>query len=153
MELLRVNRDHSLTKVGVGTKSGFCPANQLLANWRSFANQPADDAIGSGDVGKSLARGFAGSGHAVKIGSRSPEKLRDFVAQTHGVSSGTFDETANEDDTVMQKNGVSLLIDPMSYQYLIGAEIDYTEGLEGAQFVIKNPNATTTCGCGSSFSV
>jgi len=64
----------------------------------------------------------------------------------------TFDEVKNEDDTVMEKNGVQLLIDPMSYQYLVGAEIDYQEGLEGAQFVIKNPNATTTCGCGSSFS-
>jgi Fe-S cluster assembly iron-binding protein IscA len=53
----------------------------------------------------------------------------------------TFDEVTNEDDTVMEKNGVSLLIDPMSYQYLVGAEIDYTEGLEGSQFVIKNPNA------------
>src|SRR2546430_1366745 len=56
--------------------------------------------LGSGDVGKSLARGFAGSGHAVKIGSRSPEKLRDFVAQTHGVSSGTFDETAKFSDLI-----------------------------------------------------
>ena len=65
----------------------------------------------------------------------------------------TFDETQNEDDTVMEKNGVQLLIDAMSFQYLTGAEIDYTEGLEGAQFVIKNPNATSTCGCGSSFSV
>ena len=65
----------------------------------------------------------------------------------------TFDEVQNEDDAVMEKNGVQLLIDPMSYQYLTGAEIDYSEGLEGAQFVIKNPNATTTCGCGSSFSV
>ena len=64
----------------------------------------------------------------------------------------TFDEAVNEDDTAMEKNGVTLLIDPMSYQYLVGAEIDYTEGLEGAQFVIKNPNATSTCGCGSSFS-
>jgi iron-sulfur cluster insertion protein len=64
----------------------------------------------------------------------------------------TFDEVKNEDDAVMEKNGVMLLIDPMSYQYLVGAEIDYQEGLEGAQFVIKNPNATTTCGCGSSFS-
>ena len=51
-----------------------------------------------------------------------------------------------------EKNGVTLLIDPMSYQYLVGAEIDYTEGLEGSQFVIRNPNATSTCGCGSSFS-
>ncbi len=70
-----------------------------------------------------------------------------------GSSGFTFDEISNEDDTVMEKNGVKLLIDPMSYQYLIGAEIDYTEGLEGAQFVIKNPSATSTCGCGSSFSV
>lgn len=83
-------------------------------------------------------------------------KLRVFVSG--GGCSGfqygfTFDEIANEDDTVLDKNGVKLLIDPMSFQYLVGAEIDYTEGLEGSQFVIKNPNATTTCGCGSSFSV
>ena len=83
-------------------------------------------------------------------------KLRVFVSG--GGCSGfqygfTFDEVQNEDDTVMEKNGVMLLIDPMSYQYLAGAEIDYSEGLEGAQFVIKNPNATSTCGCGSSFSV
>jgi len=82
-------------------------------------------------------------------------KLRVFVSG--GGCSGfqygfTFDEVTNEDDTVIEKNGVSLLIDPMSFQYLVGAEIDYTEGLQGAQFVIKNPNATTTCGCGSSFS-
>ena len=64
----------------------------------------------------------------------------------------TFDEAINEDDTSMQKNGVTLLIDPMSLQYLAGAEIDYQENAEGAQFVIKNPNATSTCGCGSSFS-
>ena len=64
----------------------------------------------------------------------------------------TFDEITNEDDTTMTKNGVSLLIDAMSYQYLVGAEIDYKDDLEGAQFVIKNPNATSTCGCGSSFS-
>jgi iron-sulfur cluster insertion protein len=86
----------------------------------------------------------------------NPElKLRVFV--TGGGCSGfqygfTFDEETAEDDTRMEKNGVVLLIDPMSYQYLIGAEIDYQEGLEGAQFVIKNPNATSTCGCGSSFS-
>jgi len=87
----------------------------------------------------------------------NPElKLRVFV--TGGGCSGfqygfTFDEEIAEDDTRMDKNGVTLLIDPMSYQYLVGAEIDYQEGLEGAQFVIKNPNATSTCGCGSSFSV
>ena len=65
----------------------------------------------------------------------------------------TFDELVNDDDTQMSKNGVTLLIDPMSLQYLMGAEIDYKEDLQGAQFVIKNPNATTTCGCGSSFTV
>ena len=64
----------------------------------------------------------------------------------------TFEQTLGEDDTVVEKNGVKLLIDPMSYPYLAGAEIDYSEGLEGAQFVIRNPNASTTCGCGSSFS-
>src|SRR5258705_4414298 len=82
-------------------------------------------------------------------------KLRVFV--TGGGCSGfqygfTFDEAVSDDDTTMVKNGVTLLIDPMSYQYLVGAEIDYQEGLEGAQFVIKNPNAQSTCGCGSSFS-
>ena len=83
-------------------------------------------------------------------------KLRIFV--TGGGCSGfqygfTFDETMAEDDTAMVKDGVTFLVDAMSFQYLMGAEIDYTEGIEGAQFVIKNPNATTTCGCGSSFSV
>ncbi len=83
-------------------------------------------------------------------------KLRVFV--TGGGCSGfqygfTFDEVQNEDDTTMEKNGVTLLIDSMSMQYMMGAEIDYTEGLEGAQFVIRNPNAVSTCGCGSSFSV
>ena len=82
-------------------------------------------------------------------------KLRVFVSG--GGCSGfqygfTFDEVQNDDDTAMEKNGVTLLIDAMSYQYLVGAEIDYQEGIEGAQFVIKNPNATSTCGCGSSFS-
>ncbi len=82
-------------------------------------------------------------------------KLRVFVSG--GGCSGfqygfTFEEDVQEDDTAMEKNGVTLLIDPMSYQYLVGAEIDYQESVEGAQFVIKNPNATSTCGCGSSFS-
>ena len=65
----------------------------------------------------------------------------------------TFDETVQEGDTEVKNDGVTLLVDPMSYQYLVGAEIDYKEDLSGAQFVIRNPNATTTCGCGSSFSV
>ncbi len=65
----------------------------------------------------------------------------------------TFDENITEGDIIVETEGVKLLIDPMSVQYLFGAEIDYTEGLEGAQFVIRNPNASSTCGCGSSFSV
>ncbi|WP_298608652.1 iron-sulfur cluster insertion protein ErpA [uncultured Thiothrix sp.] len=81
--------------------------------------------------------------------------LRVFV--TGGGCSGfqygfTFDEAEGDGDTMVENGGVKLLIDPMSFQYMVGAEIDYTEGLEGAQFVIRNPNATTTCGCGSSFS-
>lgn len=93
-------------------------------------------------------------------------KLRVYV--TGGGCSGfqygfTFDESVNEDDTVVTRavqsdaqgvdnNTVQLLVDPMSFQYLAGAEIDYKEDLEGAQFIIRNPNAKTTCGCGSSFS-
>jgi len=86
----------------------------------------------------------------------NPElKLRVFVqgGGCSGFQYGfTFDEIVNDDDTQMNKNGVTLLIDAMSLQYLAGAEIDYKDDLQGAQFVIKNPNATTTCGCGSSFS-
>ena len=83
-------------------------------------------------------------------------KLRVFV--TGGGCSGfqygfTFDENIQDGDTQIENDGVTLLVDPMSFQYLVGAEVDYKEGLEGSQFVIKNPNATTTCGCGSSFSV
>ena len=80
-------------------------------------------------------------------------KLRVFVqgGGCSGFQYGfTFDETINDDDTTIDKEGVQLLVDPMSFQYLVGAEIDYKDDLEGAQFVIRNPNATTTCGCGSS---
>ena len=82
-------------------------------------------------------------------------KLRVFVqgGGCSGFQYGfTFDEEAAEDDTRMVKGGVTLLIDPMSLQYLTGAEIDYQQNVEGEQFVIRNPNATSTCGCGSSFS-
>lgn len=82
-------------------------------------------------------------------------KLRVYVSG--GGCSGfqygfTFDEEVNEDDTCIEKAGIKVLIDAMSIQYLTGAEIDYKEDINGAQFVIRNPNATTTCGCGSSFS-
>lgn len=83
-------------------------------------------------------------------------KLRVFVSG--GGCSGfqygfTFDENIEEGDTQVQKQGVTLLIDPMSIMYLGGAEIDFSDGVEGAQFVIRNPNASTTCGCGNSFAV
>lgn len=82
-------------------------------------------------------------------------KLRVFI--TGGGCSGfqygfTFEEDISEGDTQVEKGGVMLLIDPTSYQYLVGSDIDYSDGIEGSQFVIRNPNATSTCGCGSSFS-
>lgn len=88
---------------------------------------------------------------------QNPElKLRIYI--TGGGCSGfqygfTFDENIENGDSKAESEGVTLLIDPISYQYLTQAEIDYKEDLQGAQFVVRNPNATTTCGCGSSFSV
>lgn len=99
---------------------------------------------------------------AAKVKSLIDEEGNDALMLRVFVSGGgcsgfqygfTFDESIAEGDTVVEKGDVKLLIDPTSFQYLVGGEIDYTEGLEGAQFVIRNPNATTTCGCGSSFSV
>ena len=83
-------------------------------------------------------------------------KLRVYI--TGGGCSGfqygfTFDEAVNDGDSVIEKEGVTLVVDPMSLQYLIGGTVDYTEGLEGSRFFVNNPNATTTCGCGASFSV
>ncbi len=98
---------------------------------------------------------------ATKVGELIAEegnnalKLRVYVSG--GGCSGfqygfTFDEEVNEDDTLVERGGVTVLIDAMSIQYLTGAEIDYKEDVSGSQFVIRNPNAKTTCGCGSSFS-
>lgn len=83
-------------------------------------------------------------------------KLRVFV--TGGGCSGfeygfTFDEDADEEDTAFENSGVTLLVDSLSYQYLVGAEIDFMEDLQGSRFVVNNPNATTTCGCGNSFAI
>ena len=83
-------------------------------------------------------------------------KLRLYV--TGGGCSGfsygfAFDDQLNDDDTRIDKDGVTLVVDAMSLQYLVGADIDYEDGLEGSRFVIHNPNAQTTCGCGSSFSM
>ncbi|AWX13363.1 iron-sulfur cluster insertion protein ErpA [Mergibacter septicus] len=90
-------------------------------------------------------------------GEENPNlKLRVYI--TGGGCSGfqygfTFDEQVNEGDITIEKTGVMLVVDPMSLQYLIGGTVDYTEGLTGSRFIVDNPNATTTCGCGSSFSI
>lgn len=86
------------------------------------------------------------------------DKLCLRVYVTGGGCSGfqygfSFDDQVAEDDTVVEKDGVRLLLDPLSYPYLVGSEVSYEEGLQGSRFVINNPNAATTCGCGSSFSV
>ena len=83
-------------------------------------------------------------------------KLRVFVTggECSGFSYGfTFDEDSAEDDAAIERDGVTVLVDPMSYPYLAGAQIDYREDLSGAQFVIDNPNASSTCGCGNSFAI
>ena len=107
---------------------------------------------------------------SINLSARAIKKVRDLVAEeeneqlklrvfiTGGGCSGfqygfTFDELIADDDTALETEGVTLLVDPMSLQYLAGSVVDYTEGLEGSRFVVNNPNATATCGCGSSFSV
>lgn len=99
---------------------------------------------------------------AAKVGELIAEEGNDHLKLRVYVSGGgcsgfqygfTFDEEPNDDDTLIEKNGVTVLIDAMSIDYLRGAEIDYKEDVSGSQFVIRNPNASTTCGCGSSFSV
>ena len=107
---------------------------------------------------------------SINLSASAVKKVRDLVAEeendqlklrvfiTGGGCSGfqygfTFDELMADDDTALEKEGVTLLVDPMSLQYLAGSVVDYTEGLEGSRFVVNNPNATATCGCGSSFSV
>lgn len=92
------------------------------------------------------------------IDEEGNDDLKFRVYVTGGGCSGfqygfTFDESFAEDDAQIEKEGITVLIDAMSYPYLVGAELDYEEGLQGAKFKIKNPNASSTCGCGSSFSV
>lgn len=107
---------------------------------------------------------------SINLSARAVRKVRELVAEeenqdlklrvyiTGGGCSGfqygfSFEEAAAEDDATIEKDGVTVLVDPMSFQYLMGSEVDYTEGLEGSRFVVNNPNATTTCGCGASFSI
>ena len=107
---------------------------------------------------------------SINLSARAVQKVRDLVTEeendqlklrvfiTGGGCSGfqygfSFDELQEEEDLALQRDGVTLLVDPLSLQYLMGAEVDYKESLQGSQFVIRNPNAKSTCGCGSSFSV
>ncbi len=107
---------------------------------------------------------------SINLSARAVSKVRELVAEeendnlklrvyiTGGGCSGfqygfAFEDEAAEDDAAIEKDGVTVLIDPMSFQYLVGSEVDYTEGLEGSRFVVNNPNASTTCGCGASFSI
>ena len=107
---------------------------------------------------------------SINLSARAVRKVRELVAEeenqalklrvyiTGGGCSGfqygfSFEESAAEDDAAIEKDGVTVLVDPMSFQYLVGTEVEYTEGLEGSRFIVNNPNATTTCGCGSSFSI
>jgi iron-sulfur cluster assembly accessory protein len=107
---------------------------------------------------------------SINLSARAVQKVRNLLAEeendqlklrvfiTGGGCSGfqygfTFDEITADDDTALETDGVTLLVDPMSLQYLVGSVVDYTEGLEGSRFVVNNPNASATCGCGSSFSI
>ena len=116
----------------------------------------------------SVAETFSPS--SINLSARAVQKVRELVTEeendelklrvfiTGGGCSGfqygfTFDELAAEDDTAVERDGITLLVDPMSFQYLKGADIDYVEDVSGEQFIIRNPNAKTTCGCGSSFSI
>lgn len=116
----------------------------------------------------SVAESFNPSG--INLSTRAVTKVRELIVEeendalklrvyiTGGGCSGfqygfAFEEEAADDDTAIERDGVTVLVDPMSFQYLAGSEVDYTEGLEGSRFVINNPNAATTCGCGSSFSM
>ncbi len=124
-------------------------------------SEATDTMVAEAEAPEAAALGFTANA-AQKVQSLIEEegnpnlKLRVFI--TGGGCSGfqygfMFEEQAQADDTAVERSGVTLLVDPMSLQYLEGAEIDYKEDVSGAQFVIRNPNAATTCGCGSSFSI
>jgi iron-sulfur cluster insertion protein len=110
------------------------------------------------------------AGNAISVSASAAAKVRELLHEQDkegqilrvyiqgGGCSGfqygfNFEPSAASDDALLERDGVTVAIDPMSYQYLIGAEVDYKEDLQGARFVINNPNVTTTCGCGASFSM
>lgn len=115
-----------------------------------------ESAVDSGGPVNFTAAAASKVSELIKEEGNDALKLRVYISG--GGCSGfqygfTFDENVNEGDTLVEKDGVTLVVDPMSMQYLMGADIDYVENLQGAQFVINNPNASTTCGCGSSFNI
>jgi iron-sulfur cluster insertion protein len=127
-----------------------------------------DDGAEPQETPMSVAESFNPA--SINLSARAVRKVRELVAEeenqalklrvyiTGGGCSGfqygfSFEEAAAEDDAAIEKDGVTVLVDPMSFQYLVGSEVDYTEGLEGSRFIVNNPNAATTCGCGSSFSI
>lgn len=110
------------------------------------------------DPGVLSISGAAASKVRELIEDEGNEKLKLRVFVTGGGCSGfsygfTFDEDSADDDAAIERDGITVLVDPMSYPYLAGAQIDYREDLSGAQFVIDNPNASSTCGCGNSFAI
>ena len=127
-----------------------------------------DDGAEPQEIRMSVAESFNPA--SINLSARAVRKVLELVAEeenqalklrvyiTGGGCSGfqygfSFEEAAAEDDAAIEKDGVTVLVDPMSFQYLVGSEVDYTEGLEGSRFIVNNPNAATTCGCGSSFSI
>ena len=124
-------------------------------NRRSAARVPPDTQL---SVPAACERQYAASKVRALVEDEGNPGLKLRVYITGGGCSGfqygfSFDESVSEDDMVVERNGATALIDAMSYQYLVGSELDYSEGLEGSRFVVNNPNATTTCGCGASFSI
>lgn len=122
----------------------------INANFGVALGAPTQTVIDFTDAAANKAKGL------IEDEGNPDLKLRVFVqgGGCSGFQYGfTFDDKINDGDHEVEKNGVTLVVDPMSYEYLVGAEVDYRESLEGSMFVINNPNATTTCGCGSSFSV
>ena len=130
----------------------LCPHSGIMEQTNEIQANPAESMAGI-----VFTDAAARKVQELVLGEGNPDlKLRVYISG--GGCSGfqygfSFDEEQAEDDIAVENDGVTLLVDPLSFQYLMGAEVDYAESLAGAQFVIRNPNATTTCGCGSSFSV